>query len=205
MEGVIMFVFIRTTVLGGLIFLFPIVFVVAIIGKALEITNKLFAPLAGLLPMDSIGGLAVVNLLGLGILVLICFLAGLAARTALAGKFVRSLEAKVLGKIPAYTLLKTQAESVLRPEDIGGMYPVLGRFDDSWQLAFEIERIEGGKVVIFLPGAPDPWSGAVCVMTEDRITPLDLTVKSAAEIMKRLGKGSTGALRDPLRFNKPSA
>jgi uncharacterized membrane protein len=204
MKGFIMFRFIRTTVLGGLLFLFPIVFVVAIIGKALEITNKLSAPLAGLLSVDSIGGLAVVELLALVILVLICFLAGLAARTALAGKLAQSLETKVLGKIPAYTLLKSKAESVLRPEDIAGMCPVLGRFDDSWQLAFEIERMAGGKVVVFLPGAPDPWSGSVCVMTEDRITPLDLTVKSAADIMKRLGKGSTGALRDPLSFNKSS-
>jgi len=196
--------FIRTTVLGGLLFLFPIVFVVAILGKALEVTNKLSAPLAGLLPIDSVGGLAVVKLLALVILVLICFVAGLAARTALAGKFVTSLETNVLGKIPAYTLLKSKAESVLRPEDIGGIRPVLGRFDDSWQLAFEIERMAGGKVVVFLPGAPDPWSGSVCVMTEDRITPLDMTVKSAADIMKRLGKGSTGALHDPLSLNNSS-
>jgi uncharacterized membrane protein len=204
MKGFIMVGFIRTTVLGGLLFLFPIVFVVAILGKALEVTNKLSAPLAGLLPIDSVGGLAVVKLLALVILVLICFVAGLAARTALAGKFVTSLETNVLGKIPAYTLLKSKAESVLRPEDIGGIRPVLGRFDDSWQLAFEIERMAGGKVVVFLPGAPDPWSGSVCVMTEDRITPLDMTVKSAADIMKRLGKGSTGALHDPLSLNNSS-
>jgi uncharacterized membrane protein len=204
MKGFIMVSFMRTTVLGGVLFLFPIVFVVAILGKALEVTNKLSAPLAGLLPIDSIGGLAVAKLLALVILVLICFLAGLAARTPLAKQFVKSLETNVLGRIPAYTLLKSKAESVLRPEDIGGMCPVLGRFDDSWQLAFEIERMAGGKVVVFLPGAPDPWSGSVCVMTEDRITPLDLTLKSAADILKRLGKGSTGALRDPLSFNKSS-
>ncbi len=197
-----MFGFIRTTVLGGL--LFPIVFIVAIIGKALEISNKISARLTGLLAIDSIGGLAVVELLALVILVLICFLAGLAARTAVARRFLQSLEMNVLGKIPAYTLLKAKAESALRPEDMGNMSPVLGRFDDSWQLGFEIERIGDGKVVVFLPGAPDPWSGSVCVMTEDRITPLDLTVKSAADIMKRLGKGSTGALRDPLSFNKSS-
>ena len=113
--------FMRTTVLGGLLFLFPIVFIVAILGKALEVTNKLSAPLAGLLPIDSIGGLAVVNLLALVILVLICFLAGLTARTPLAGKFLKSLETNVLGKIPAYTLLKSKAESALHPEDIGGM------------------------------------------------------------------------------------
>jgi len=57
MKGFIMFGFIRTRILGGLLFLFPIVMVIAIIGKALEITNKLSAPLAGLLPIDSMGGL----------------------------------------------------------------------------------------------------------------------------------------------------
>ena len=95
--------FMRTTALGGLLFLFPIVFVVVIIGKAPEVTNKLSAPFAGLLPIDSIGGLAVVKILALVILVLIAFLAGLAARTSLANKFVKSLERNVLGKIPAYT------------------------------------------------------------------------------------------------------
>ena len=199
-----MFSFIRTTVLGGLLFLFPVVFAAAIIGKALEVTNKVAAPLAGLLTIDSIGGLAVVQLLALMILVLICFLAGMAAKTALAGKLSQFLETNVLEKIPAYALLKSKATSVLSPEDIEGLRPILSRFDDSWQLAFEIERIGGGKVVVFLPGVPDPWSGSLCIMTEDRITPLNLTVKSAADIMKRLGKGSTGALRDPLSLNKSS-
>jgi uncharacterized membrane protein len=193
-----MFRFVRTTVLGGLLFLFPIVFVFFIFGKALDITNKVFAPLEKLLPIESIAGIAVVKLLALGILVLICFIAGLSARTALAGRLVSSLETNVLKKIPAYTLLKSKAESVLSPEDIGSMTPVLGRFDDSWQLAFEIERFPGGNVVVFLPGAPDPWSGSLCILAEDRITPLDLTVKSLADILKRLGKGSAGALSGPL-------
>jgi hypothetical protein len=63
MDGFIMFGFIRTTILGGFLFLFPIVIGVTIIGKALEFINKLSAPLAGLLPIDSNGGLAVVTLL----------------------------------------------------------------------------------------------------------------------------------------------
>ena len=118
-----MFSFIRTTVLGGLLFLFPVVFAAAIIGKALEVTNKVAAPLAGLLTIDSIGGLAVVQLLALMILVLICFLAGMAAKTALAGKLSQFLETNVLEKIPAYALLKSKATSVLSPEDIEGFVP----------------------------------------------------------------------------------
>jgi len=196
--------FLKTTVLGGILFLVPIIIFIAIIGKALKITNKLANPIVGLLGVDAIAGIAVAQLLAIGILVLICFIAGLAAKTPRAKKFVQSLEVNVLEKIPAYELLKAKTQNALNFEDTEAMSPVMARFDDSLQLAIEIERIEGGHVVIFLPGAPDPWSGSVCVVTEDRITPLDLTVKSATNLMKRLGKGSIDALSNPQGFSKAS-
>ena len=40
------------------------------------------------------------------------------------------------------------------------MRPVLARFENSWQIAFEIERIPGGIITVYVPGAPDPWSGS---------------------------------------------
>lgn len=204
MEIYAMLRFLKTTVYGGILFLVPIVIFIAIIGKALEITNKLAIPIAGLLGIDKIIGIAFAELLSIGFLVLICFIAGLAAKTPRAKKFAQSLETNVLEKIPAYELLKVKTQSVLKPEETEGMNPIFARFDDSWQLAFEIERIEQGKVVIFLPGAPDPWSGSVCIVTEDRVTPLDLTVKSAVELMRRLGKGSTEAMPSPHGFSKTS-
>lgn len=197
-----MFRVLKTTVLGGIVFLVPIIIFIAVIGKALELTHKLTTPLAGLLLADAAADPAVAQLLALAMLILICFVAGLVAKTALAGKLVQALEANVLDKIPAYALLKTKAESVLSFEDAASMHPVLARFDDSWQLALEIERIEGGKVVVFLPGAPDPWTGSVCIMTDDRVTPLDITIKSAGILMKRLGKGSAEALSEPLHSSE---
>ena len=65
--------FLKTTVLGGILFLVPIIIFIAIIGKALKITNKLATPIAGLLGVDAIAGIAVAQLLAIGILVLICF------------------------------------------------------------------------------------------------------------------------------------
>jgi uncharacterized membrane protein len=204
MEVLAMLRFLKTTVFGGILFLVPIVIFIAIIGKALQITNKLAIPIAGLLGIDKIIGIAVAELLSIGILVMICFIAGLAAKTPRAKKFVQSLEVNVLEKIPAYELLKAKTQSALSFEETEGMSPIMARFDDSWQLAFEIERIEGGNVVIFLPGAPEPWSGSVCVVTEDRITPLNLKVKSVVNLMKRLGKGSIDALPNPQVFSKAS-
>ena len=189
--------FIKTTVLGGILFLVPIVAFIVIFGRALQFTHKIAAPIAGLLGVDTIAGIAVTELIAIVILVLVCFLAGLTAKRPRVKQWVQSLEANVLGKIPAYELLKTKAESALNFENSEEIRSVKVRFDDSWQLAFEIDRIEGGDVVIFLPGAPDPWSGSVCIVTEDRVTPLDIPVKSAVDLMKRLGKGATGVLPNP--------
>lgn len=194
-----MFRFLKTTVLGGVLFLVPIVIFIAVIGKALQLTDMLAKPIARLIPVQSFGGLAMVELVALALLVAVCFIAGLAARTAAANKLVQSLEANVLDKIPAYALMKAKTGSILSPEDTEGMQPVLVQFDDSWQIGFEVEKLESGKSLLFLPGAPDPWSGSVCAVTADRLHPLSLNVKDVGILMKRLGKGSTTALLESLR------
>ena len=135
--------FLKTTVYGGILFLVPIVIFIAIMGKALQITNKLAIPIAGLLGIDKIIGIAFAELLSIGILVLICFIAGLVAKTPRAKKFAQYIETNVLEKIPAYELLKVKTHSVLKPSEIEGMSPITARFDDSWQLAFEIEHCPG--------------------------------------------------------------
>jgi uncharacterized membrane protein len=187
--------FLKTTMVGGILFLVPIIIFIAVIGKALELTKKLAAPLSVLIPLDSIGNIAMVNLLALGIVLLICFLAGLAAKSTLARKSIGNLESRVLSKIPVYGLLKSKIDAIVQPEKAEGMKPVLARFDDSWQIAFEVERIQEGGVAIYLPGAPDPWSGSVCFVTEDRIQPLELTLLPVLRILKGLGKGSNDQLR----------
>lgn len=193
-----MWKFIKTTVLGGMLFLVPIVIFAAVIGKALQLVDKLATPIANLLPIESIGGVALVELIAAAIVLLLCFIAGLAAKTPTAHRLVTSLETNVLDKIPAYALMKAKTGSVLTPEDTQEMKPVLIRFDDSWQVGFEVEKMPDGKSLIFLPGAPDPWSGSVCAVTGDRLQPLPINIKEVNALMKRLGKGSSEALRSTL-------
>jgi hypothetical protein len=71
-------------------------------------------------------------------------------------------------------------------------------------LVFEIERLADGKVVVFLPGSPDPWSGSVSMVTHDRVTLLDMTVKSATGLRKCLGRGTTRASHDVDARDQPS-
>lgn len=195
--------FIKPTLIGGILFLVPIVIFIAIIGKALTLTNKLSIPLASKFFADTAGELVLMHILSFATLVLLCFFAGLAAKTLIAKRLVKKLETNFLDKIPAYEILKAKAQSALSPEELDNLRPAIVRFDDSWQIVFEIERLADGKVVVFLPGSPDPWSGSVCVVTADRVTSLDVTVQAAANLMKRLGRGSTDILQHTPAFREP--
>ena len=186
----------KTTVIGGIVFLVPIIIVAAIIGKAFEIMKMVAHPLSALLPIDSVGKIAVVNLVAISLIVLVCFFAGLAARTEAAARLVRALESKFLSHIPAYSFVKGMTASIAGAEPGKEMTAVLARLDDYSQIAFEIERLEGGDVAVYLPGAPNPWSGSVCIMTEDRIQPINASMMSAVRTISHLGKGSGELLRN---------
>jgi uncharacterized membrane protein len=188
----------RTTIIGGIIFLIPIAILIAVIGQGLKIAGAIAKPVAAVLPVNMMGGIAVAHVLAIVLLLLICFMAGLLARLAFARKAVGTLETNVLSRVPAYALLKAKTQSMLSAEDIEGMSVVVVRLEDWWQIGFAIERIEDGKVAVFLPGSPDPWSGSVCIAEAARVTSLDLPVAAVANMMRRLGRGANEALRGRL-------
>lgn len=182
--------FIKTTIIGGLVFLVPLVIVTAVVGKALEVMTRVAAPMGHMLPVDSIGGVAVGNLLALSALALLCFFAGLVAKSKLAAKVYRSLDTMLLA-IPGYAFVKGFTDGMTETqENAKSLIPVLVRFDDHEQIGFEIERLAQGKVVVYLPGAPSPRSGSVVYFSAERVKRLDLTVAQASNNIRSLGRDS---------------
>jgi uncharacterized membrane protein len=182
--------FIKTTIIGGLVFLVPVVIVVAVVGKALKIILQVGKPLGTLIPIDYIGGIAVANFLALLAIALLCFVAGVIARSASARKMYSALDSALLA-IPGYAFVKGFTDSIdNREEAAKSLLPVIVQFDDNAQIGFEVERSEVGNVVVYLPGAPNPWSGSAVCFSEDRVRRLDITVPQAIQHIRALGRGS---------------
>ena len=196
--------FLRTSLVGGILFLLPIVIVAIIAGKALAIARKIVGPLAAHLPEDSVFGLDMPKLLAIALLVLFCFLAGVFARTKLAQKGVLWLEATVLSNLPGYEFIKSLSGNLLGAETKSTYPVVLARIEDAWQLAFLVERLAGGHVTVFVPGAPSPQSGSVYFMTEDRIQLLDIPSQAATKCLKRYGLGASALLGNRLAAACPA-
>ena len=135
-------------------------------------------------------------MLATALLVIFCFAAGLFARTALAQRGVHWLESAVLSNVPGYQFLKSVGESLLGVEQEPAPQVVLARIEEAWQIAFVVERLEDGHLAVFVPGAPNPQSGSVYFMTEDRIRPAGIPPAAALKCLTRLGAGSSALLRE---------
>jgi len=187
--------FVKTTLIGGVLFLVPIIIAVVILGKAFQLMRAVAAPLANSIPTRTLSGAAMASIVSWAAIVVLCFLAGLVARSAVADRLMRSLESGFLTSLPAYGFVKGMTTSLAGRDDSETMVPVLAKFDDVAQLAFEVERDPDGRVVIYVPGAPDPFAGAVMLMSADRIERLDVKFAAALKNIRKLGRGTGELLR----------
>ena len=130
--------FLRTTILGGILFLMPIAMLAILLDKAMSVALKFARPIAEKVPDVLDIGVARVTLLAIVLLMLICFLAGLLAGTAAAQKVVRGLESSILSKIPAYEYFKQVTGGVLGTDDLSRHPVVLAQLEGGWRLAVQI-------------------------------------------------------------------
>ena len=180
---------IKTTMIGGVIFLIPLVVIAAILGKAFKLMLVVAHPLDKWISLDQVGGIALVNILAILILLSACFVAGLAARSSWGKRIFTSLDSKLILIFPGYAFVKGMASGHTEEDQDHPLIPVLAKLDDSTQIGFEVDRTDQGDVIIFLPGAPNPWSGTVVLMDESRVEPLDQTMMSSVQQIRRLGRG----------------
>jgi len=192
--------FIKTTAIGGLLFLVPIVVLAVILKKAYSIMMVVAVPLDRLIPIEAIGGVALLNILAVLCIFVGCFLAGLVAKSKLGKTTFNMIDAKLLLFFPGYSYLKNLTSPFSDERDEGKVLkPIIAKLDDQSQLAFEVEHASDGTVVAYVPGAPDSKSGNVVYLTPDRVEHLDITFGEVTKSLRQFGRGSVAWLsaRDP--------
>ncbi|MBW2424125.1 MAG: DUF502 domain-containing protein [Deltaproteobacteria bacterium] len=187
---------VKTMILGGLIFLVPFAIILLVVGKVFGVSMRLAEPVADRIPIDAVAGIALANIVSVAIILLACFVAGIAAKSAPGQRLYRKLDEWLLNLVPRYTFIKSMTAS-LGGEDETVLQPVMVQFDDLAQIAFEVERGPGDLVTVYLPGSPDPWSGSVAHVTSDRIAPLAEDFASVIKSLRKVGRGMPALLESP--------
>ncbi|MEG0848769.1 DUF502 domain-containing protein [Flavobacterium plurextorum] len=189
---------IKATFLGGILFLVPLVVLLIVLEKGYGIVQKTTLPLVNNLPRVNILGVAIQELIGILIIILICFIAGILAKTANAKKLVQKLEDGILSFVPGYSFMKSMNENILGFESNEDLKVILVPTDAGLQFAFLIEQVNENQFTVFIPDAPNPWSGSVVFVEKKDITDIQITQKQALACIRKLGYGSKELLKNKL-------
>jgi uncharacterized membrane protein len=186
MQGI--YRFLRSTILGGLVVLVPLIAAGALVVWAVGIAFKAIAPVVSWLPDTSVGGVSLTFLTVVLGLVVCCFLAGLLAETAI----VRGLGQRaewLAQSIPGYALMKNVGANLVGIDAKRPVRTVVVRFEVSSQLGFLMDTLDDGRHVVFIPGVPRALVGTLHIIAADRMQALDIPISTALDILGRLGVG----------------
>jgi uncharacterized membrane protein len=178
--------FVVNTLVGGLLVLAPIYIAVLLLLKAMQSLVGLVRPFAMLLP----DWFPAENVLSLLLVLILCFLIGVAVRTTM-GRAIRERIEKILfERLPGYALFKSFTQRLAGESQENVWKPALVEIEDALVPAFIVEELEDGRFTVFVPSVPTPFAGAVYILSRERVHLLDVPFTQAVKSVSRWGSGS---------------
>jgi len=179
--------FVTSTLIGGLLIAVPVYLAVLLLLKGMKSAATLVRPFAALLP----DWIPAENLFSLLLVLIICFIVGVAVRTR-SGRAVRErMEVALFGRLPGYGLIKSLTQRLTGDTEESAWTPALIELEDALVPAFIIETLDDGRLTVFVPSVPTPLAGAVYVLSADRVHILDVPFTQAIRSISRWGSGSS--------------
>ena len=158
----------------------------------------LVRPVAALLP-DWVPAESFFSLL---VLLVVCFLVGIAVRTRVGRSVRERLEVAFFERLPGYGLLRSLTQRLAGDRDETAWKPALVTIEDALAPAFVIEELDDGRFTVFVPSVPTPLAGAVYILSRERVHILDVPFTQAIRSISRWGSGSrdlVAAMQKPER------
>ena len=185
--------FLTTTVIGGLLVLVPVALLVLVLDDVLAMVVELVAPVADLLPVESLGGDGVATIVALALIFAFCFLVGLVARTTIGSRAGGWVEGAVLRRVPAYGMLKTLSQRFVGTgtADQSMFVPaVLSLPEDSLQLVYVIEEHGNGFSTVMIPSVPAALAGPLQYVRSERLRKLEVPLARVVQTLQGCGIGA---------------
>ena len=124
------------------------------------------------------------------VLLALCFLVGVAIRTAIGARAKRLAEHAVLEKIPGYTTLRGFAAQLTDQNPSASFQPALVEIEEALVPGFIVEQHSGNRSTVFIPSVPTPMAGAVCIIDNRRVHRLDIPAVAVMQCISKWGGGS---------------
>ena len=140
---------IKRTIIGGLVFLLPIMVVILILEQAIDFAMLVAEPLSDIILLD-MPGVILANLLAAGLVVCVCYIAGLIATSASVRALSERGDSFFNENLPGYMFVKMFIGSIMGPEEMEKDFePIVYEVQNVRRIGFEVERSEDGWVTVF--------------------------------------------------------
>jgi uncharacterized membrane protein len=178
--------FVVRAFISGLLVVVPVYLALLLLLKAMQSLAGLVRPFAMLLPV----WLPAEHVLSLLLVLIFCFLIGVAVRTP-AGRTIRErVEKSLFERLPGYAVFRGLTQRLTGTGEEHAWKPALVEIEDALVPAFIVEECEDGRLAVFVPSVPTPLAGAVYILSRDRVHPLDIAFTQAIKAVSRWGSGS---------------
>ena len=184
--------FLKTTVIGGLLVVVPVYFTMLLLAKALGGVLALLGPIVALLP-DRVHRFGTV--LAVALVVLVCFVLGLAARTRIGRRVIEIFERRVLERLPGFAMLRSVVRRVSGTSDDAQFQPVLVEIEEALTPGFIVEELDADRFVVLVPSVPTPAAGSLYILPRERVHWVDVPVTEAVAVITRWGTGTSKLLK----------
>jgi len=185
------FTFLKTTILGGLLVIVPLVLVLLIVVEAVDLLVAVVQPVAEMLPRDWIETERQARILAFFLLLGLCFLTGLATQSRSGKGAGRWVERTVLQRLPGYGLAKTLTRQISGGGDQSRFAPaVLRAGHDTLFLAYIIEEHPNGWFTLLVPGSPVGTAGGLQYVPGERVERLKAPLGQVFNCVTSYGLGS---------------
>jgi uncharacterized membrane protein len=174
--------FIGSSLVAGVFVLVPLYVAGLLLLKGMKSLSGVVKPLAKLLP----AWVPADRIFSLLLILLICFMVGLAVRTPA----WKSVESVFLQRVPGYTTLRSLTQRVAGASKDETWKPALAVIEEALVPAFIIEELSGGRFTVFVPSTPTPFTGTIYILTPDRVFPLNISFARAIQVFMRWGSGA---------------
>jgi len=176
-------------ILNGLIlFLFPLVLIIFVIEKAIELMRVIIQPIKHIFPEQKIFGIGLITLTIFIFLIFLCYLVGSIANHKKVQPIVNTLDEVLSTLIPTYHIIKkrTDKNMTFNEQD---WKSILVAENNDWVIAFEIEQQSEKYSIVYFPNLPDSKKGKLKIIENSKIKYLNISVSELQNSIKKYGKG----------------
>ena len=178
--------FVVSAFIAGLLVIVPIYLAVLLLLKAMKSVAGLARPFAMLLP----AWLPAEHILSLLLVLVTCFLIGVAVQTRPGHAIRERIERSFFERMPGYALIRSLTQRIAGKGEEHVWKPALVEIEEALVPAFIIEELDDGRLTVFVPSVPTPFAGAVYILTPERVHALDIPFTQALKPISRWGSGS---------------